>query len=140
MTSNAMPSKDSISSILINLKANDDVLLFILVANDGTLNRLGTGADNSRTDMTIRKTPTDLFAQLKPLITEEMLQLAGRRLRAPVIAGDICTLALGFRSATGETITEFIYGSESMGPPEDVARLVTTAVALTDPWYIETMS
>jgi hypothetical protein len=140
MTSNSMPSKESITAILISLKANDDMLLFILLADDGTLNRLGTGADATRKDMTIRKAPSNLFAQLKPLITDEVLQYTGRRLRAPVIAGETCTLALGFRSVAGETMMEFIYGAESMGPPEDITLLVTTAVEITEPWYIESTS
>jgi len=140
MPSNTVPSKDSITALLISLKVDDDMLLFILVADDGTLNRLGNGADASRKDMTIRKTPNNLFAQLKPLITEDLLQFAGRRLRAPVIVGETCTLALGFRSVAGEIMTEFIYGSESMGPPDDVAQLVTAAVEITDPWYVEAAS
>lgn len=127
--------RERITTLLIRLKAADQPLLFILLDQDGTLNRLGTGFDTSRNDLTICSVPEDLLARLRPLIDDELLRFADRRLRAAELAGQVCELALGFRWPGGETVIEFVFGTESMGPPEPVLRLVAAAMAATDPWY-----
>ncbi|HEU4324072.1 MAG TPA: hypothetical protein VFS21_13060 [Roseiflexaceae bacterium] len=127
----------SISALLIRLKADGQPLLLIQLDQYGTLHRMGTGFDTSRSDLAIRTTPVDLLAGLRPLIGAELLGFAGRRLRDPELAGQVCELALGFRWPGGETTMEFIFGTESQGPPEPALRLVAAALAATNPWYGE---
>ncbi|GAB4202054.1 MAG: hypothetical protein OHK0022_24770 [Roseiflexaceae bacterium] len=129
-------NRESITTLLVRLKTDEQPLLFILLDQDGTLNRLGTGFDTSRNDMVIRTTPEDLLARLRPLIDPALLRFSGR-LRAAELAGQTCELALGFRWPGGETTVEFVFGTESMGPPEAALRLVAAAMAVTDPWYTE---
>ncbi len=127
--------RDSISALLIRLKAGGLPLLLIQLDQYGTLHRMGTGFDTSRSDLAIRTTPVDLLAGLRPLLGAELLGFAGRRLRDPELAGQPCELALGLRWPGGETTMEFVFGTESKGPPEAALRLVAAAMAATDPWY-----
>lgn len=129
--------KDDVTAVMVNLKEGDDLLLFILLAADGTLNRMGNGADtSSHREMTIRRMQEPVFARIKPYITDEMLEHAGRQYQAPDMQGSVCSLKVGFRLPSGDTAIEFIYGSGSMGPPDDLKRLVLVAIDVTNPWYI----
>lgn len=127
---------DAVTAVMVNLKEGDDLLLFILLAADGTLNRMGNGADtSSHREMTIRRMREPVFARIKPSITNEMLAHAGRQYQAPDIVGSVCSLKVGFRLPSGDTAIEFIYGSQSLGPPDDLKRLVLATIDVTDPWY-----
>ena len=127
---------DSIDAIMMKLDVADPQVLFVILAEDGLVNRLGTGAaDNADNDLFIGRTDGPLFAQLRALVRPEWLELLGSY-EVPTKVGSVCTLTVLFRAAgDAEGGLRFVYGSHSVGPPPDIRRFVTEAVRLTDPWH-----
>ncbi len=135
-TPNAMVEFDK---ALVNLKVKDVNVLFILLAEDGTVNRLGDGsANNTDRTMFIGINREALFSQFMTRITPGMLQHQGAY-ELPNRKGDDCelTILLSYRENDKSAGFKFIYGSESSGPPREVADLVRYAAALTRPWHEE---
>lgn len=127
---------DSINAIMVKLDVAERQLLFIVLAADGLVNRVGTGAmNNSENDLFIGRTTDPLFATLREQVRPEWLEHFGAY-DIPGKVGSTCTLSLLFKTSEGqEGGIQFVYGSESQGPPSDICEFVTEAVRLTDPWY-----
>lgn len=126
---------ESIKAIMVTLDADQGRALFIVLTDDQSVNRLGTGAvNNDENDLFIGKTDDPLFLQLRAMVRPEWLQHFGRY-DIPSKVGSICKLTLLFKFAAEEGGIEFSYGSDSQGPPGDIVHFVTEAVRLTDPWY-----
>jgi hypothetical protein len=127
---------ESITATLIKLDIDGRQSLFVVLAADGLVNRLGTGSvDNSENDLFIGRTSEPLFSQLRARVQPQwMAQLGGYDV--PDKVGSACTLSVLFQGSNGEEGgLEFSYGSESQGPPAEICAFVTEAVRLTDPWY-----
>jgi hypothetical protein len=129
-------TRESIGAIMVKLDVEDRQALFIVLADDGLVNRLGTGAvDSDENDLFIGRTNEPLFAQLKALIRPQWLEHFGAY-DAPSKAGSTCTLSVLFKTTTGqEGGIRLVYSSESQGPPSDIREFVMEAARLTDPWY-----
>lgn len=134
------PAKVSkIKAFTISLKIDEQPSLFILLGEDGTINRMGTGTpENAERELFIGKTDPAIFQSVRSRLTKGMLHSLGQGYQMPNPRGPACKLTITFkfkeRSSKG---IAFFYGSESDGPPPDAAEFVTTAVAQTDPWYDE---
>jgi hypothetical protein len=127
---------ESINAIMVKLDIADRQALFIVLADDGLVNRLGTGAvNNTENDLFIGRTSEPLFAQLRAKVRPEWMDRFGSYDVASK-TGSTCKLSVLFEAAEGEGGgVSFVYGSESQGPPGDICQFVTEAVRLTDPWY-----
>jgi len=126
---------ESINAILVMLEIADRKALFILLADDGLVNRLGTGTvDNTENDLYIGHTSDPLFAQLRAQIRPMWMDHFGSY-DVPSKAGSVCTLSVLFNAPGEQGGVRIIYGSESQGPPDDIREFVEEAVRLTDPWY-----
>ncbi len=128
---------DDVSGIMITLEVDGSQILFILLAQDGTINRLGTGTeDNADNDMFIGVSDGAAFAQVRALagpIIDKWIGGYG----APNPEGKPCKLLVGFRTNDGrELMSHWEYGSESQGPHPDVAAIVVKAVEATEDWWL----
>lgn len=127
---------DSIQAIMVELDVDGSQSLFIVLANDGLVNRLGTGeVDNKERVLCIGRTRDPLFVQLREKVQPEWIehQVA---YDIPEKTGRTCTLMVLFKYVGGrEAGVKFRYGSESQGPPADICQFVAAAIRLTDPWY-----
>ena len=131
-----MPSSKEISAICITIEVEKESVLFILLTEDGTINRSGTGYEhNTENDLFIGITDKSLFFKLRELITDQMLTNMGGY-DVPDKKGKNCKLniALSFEGGHDNGFG-FIYGSESQGPPKDICEIVEKAINITDPWY-----
>jgi hypothetical protein len=126
-----------VTGISITLQVDGELFLFVLVASDGTTNRLGSGTfeDKNRGGLFIGQTEAAIFEAVRSQVTPEMLHISGgfehknRR-------GATCELGVSFKFKDGgESGFGFRYGSESEGPPPEVREFVTEAVRVTEPWY-----
>ncbi|QDV51757.1 hypothetical protein [Gimesia fumaroli] len=127
-----------VSSIFITMHVEEAQVLFILLAADGAVNRMGTGAeDNDEKQLFIAQSSPDMFEALKSKIQPETSQWEGGY-ADPEPNGKTCQLTVGFMNSDGEeSACKFQYGSESQGPPPDLCNLVMAAIEITDPWYEE---
>jgi hypothetical protein len=67
-----------IVAVLIFLKVRSEPVLGVLLANDGTINRMGTGSiDNSERSLFIGQTEAPLLPQLLAHLKDEMLDHTG---------------------------------------------------------------
>lgn len=127
-----------IKFVLIKLDVADKQVLFIILGEDGTINRQGDGsADCKDNDLYIGITKDNLFSKLKPFITEEMQPFIGNRYNEKEKEGRVCSLQVIFKGDNIETGTQFIYGELSSGPPEVVFELVVQACELTHGWHMK---
>jgi hypothetical protein len=110
--------------------------LFVLLAADGTVNRLGTGTvDNTERDLHIGLTQEPLFEQLRDMVQPAWMSFQGDY-DVQEKAGLPCALTILFACDAGqEAGWRFRYGSESDGPPGEICEFVAEAVRLTEPWY-----
>jgi hypothetical protein len=131
-----MQRVSDIAAINISLQVNGESALFILLAEDGTVNRLGTGsAQNQEHDMFIGVTGEPIFSSLLSELTDEMLAYTGSY-DIPDQHGAKCRLSIGLSFRDGsENGFGFAYGTDSQGPPREISRFVVSAVELTNPWY-----
>ena len=74
------------------------------------------------------------FAELMEAFEDEWLNMTGRY-EMPEISGDRCQLSIELSGEKSGTGIAFIYGTESMGPPEEIIHWVDLAVSSTDEWY-----
>jgi hypothetical protein len=132
-----MNDRNTIQGILVTLDIGGEPSLFIMLASDGTINRMGTGmVDNAERDLFIGKVGPGLFEQLRARVTPELLGWCGQRLADPQPQGAVCDLSIGFQQADGqERVTGWRYGSQSQGPPPEVCQFVRDAVEATDSWF-----
>ena len=127
---------DSVKGIMVTLDVDDRRVLFIVLTDDGLVNRQGTGSvGNVDNNLFIGLSDDPLFEQLRKQIQPEWMQLFGAY-GARSKVGSICTLSILFKADEGrEGGIRFVYGAESEGPPADISQFVTEAVRLTDPWH-----
>src|SRR6478672_8524504 len=94
-------TKDSIQVILVELRVDDECSLFVLLAEDGLVNRQGSGAvDNSERTLFIGRAKEPLFAQLRNKVQPEWMAHQGTY-DIPEKAGRTCTLTIFFRHGDG---------------------------------------
>ena len=131
-----MINQEDVTGLVITLKVDDDLSLLVLLAADGSINRLGTGTvNNTEKEMFIGVTDPKLFETIRPHINSDVIRWIGGR-ADPALKGKICELAIGlFLPNKEERTIYFKYGSESIGPPPEVSRLVLSAIEITNPWY-----
>jgi hypothetical protein len=131
-----MPKVSDIRAVTISLETGGKTALFILLAADGSINRMGTGAVNNKDkDLFIGVTKKTLFDQLMACLDDGMLKHTGGY-DVPERRGVTCKLSIGFSFTNGkEDGFGFRYGAESSGPPGEIAQFVMKAVELTDPWF-----
>ncbi len=134
--SSMMVEQEEIKGIYVILNVEGVPALLVLLALDGSINRMGTGAvDNTEMGMFIGVADPALFLKMRSQVTADLLQWIGAR-ADPQPKGKVCELTIGFMLANGkEQGIQFKYGSESLGPPPEVRRFVTAMVEARDPWY-----
>ncbi len=131
-----MPKVSDINVLSITLEFDGRRTLFILLAKNGSINRLGTGTiDNKDNDLFIGTTKDLLFEHATTYITDDMLQYMGSY-DIPSKKGLPCRLSIGLQFNNGEENGfDFKYASESEGPPDEISELLIAAVQITEPWY-----
>lgn len=132
-----MVKPEDVTGVAMSLKVDEELSLFALLAADGSINRLGTGTvDNTEKEMCIGViSDPKLFEKLRGQISPDLFKwIGGRADQSP--SGKICELTIWlFLPNKEERTFYFKYGSESIGPPPEVCRLVLAAIEVTNPWY-----
>jgi hypothetical protein len=125
-----------IAGVAITLLVRSEQVLFVLLASDGTVNRMGTGsAQCTERHLFIGRTSQPLLPSLLANLTDEMLRFTGGY-DVPNQQGDSCRLSIALKFTDGtEDGFGFAYGSRSQGPPTEISAFVRAAVSITDPWY-----
>ena len=125
-----------ITGIGMHLKVDDDLSLFGLLAADGSINRLGTGAlNNTEKEMFIGITDPKLFQSLRARITPDLLKWVGGRADQN-LRGKVCELQIHLMLANRTEQSIYLkYGSDSKRPPPEVSQFVTAFVEVTSLWY-----
>ena len=129
--------RDDVCGLTIILEIDDKRSLFILLGADGSINRLGSGTlDTTENDLFIGKTDPGTFQAVRAQLSTEAFQFLGGQFQLNDPAGASCKLTIAFQfNDNSSNRFVFLYGSESAGPPPEVADLVRAAVRQTDPWY-----
>jgi len=126
-----------VSGFSVALEVNGKNALFILLAADGSINRMGTGTlDNAEQELFIGITDNAVFETVRSLLTAEMWQYLGRTFQSPNPRGAPCKLTILVQCKDGTSNgCAFCYGADSQGPPKFVADFAIGAVRETDVWY-----
>lgn len=136
-----MLGKHLIDKILITLEVGDTTALFILLTRDGTVHRKGDG-NPAHTDLPLMMgiSHAGHFDALLMTIHESIFNFSGV-IRIPDPVGKECRLTMIFQ---GKNDTDYsfraIYGSESEGPPYELAEILINAVKITEGWYKEQLA
>ncbi len=127
-----------IDRIDIRWEVEQTPLLIMMLARSGALNRRGEGSEDPATFLMAMGTTEDpIFLDLISQLPEEWLAHTGRY-QLPDPQGKSVDLTITLTDGKGqETGFQFLYGSDSEGPPEDMIEFVELAMELTDPWYEE---
>ena len=130
-----MGLREKISEFIIRLEIGEDISLFLLMGNDGKINRMGTGeADHIEKKLFVGTIHPINFANFIDAISEQTLQSPGS-FRLDGRAGKPCVLLVMFKAGGENLRFEFAYRSESEGPPEEICEWVERALEITDEWY-----
>jgi len=130
-----MGIKEQVDAVVVSMEVAERPCLFVLLANDGTVNRMGTGtADNVEKALFVGPAPGALFKRFMSGVDEAIFENAGVY-KLPEPEGKLCKLELAFRRPGGPVGFEFHFGTEGQGPPPEISELVKLAIELTEPWY-----
>ncbi|HWB63686.1 MAG TPA: hypothetical protein VG603_09270 [Chitinophagales bacterium] len=124
--------------MLITLEVGDKTALFILLAKDGNIHRKGNG-NVSRTNLPLKAAISHQghFDALMMTISEDIFNFTGV-INKPGRVGTECRLSIIFLDKDDNDYPfRVIYGSESEGPPQELAAILINAVKITDGWYSE---
>lgn len=126
-----------IDALSITLDVNDKPSLYVMLAADGTINRMGSGTwENSGGGLFIGKIDPAVFEAARVQVSEAILGLVGQTFQHQNPRGAPCKLSLNFHFKDGSSNgLAFLYGSESEGVPKEVADYVTAVVRATASWY-----
>ena len=132
-----MANEKDITAIMVRLLVDGEQSLFIMLGDEGSITRAGTGTvDNRDRELFIGKTDPAIFQQLRQQIGPKLLGWFGQQLADPQPRGKICELTVMLKYANGEeSATAWRYGAESQGPPPEVVQFVIAAVNATNPWF-----
>jgi hypothetical protein len=130
--------RQEVAAIEIVLLAAGKPALLLLVAGDGSIQRMGDGSIPSGDPDGYRgHTEEPLFQRLHACIRDEWLQRPGAYV-AEELPGDEIVLTIRFLRAPEDGVgIQYRYGSESDGPPAEVRDFLETALDLTDSWYAD---
>jgi hypothetical protein len=131
------PGVDELNSCFIHIEYEGRPVLVVLLARDGSINRMGNGTVNPEVDDTwyIGKVEEPLFDQLMMVVPNDILEYAGAYDPADRRGIECkCTIMFGHEDGRA-TQFEISYGSESEGPPLELQTIIRRAVELTDPWW-----
>ena len=131
-----MTTLQDITQTLITLQVGDNQVLFIMLAEDGSINRKGDGSPDCKdNNLFIGVTKEKLFEQLKPLITDEMKEYIGKTYDIPDKKGRLCDFKILFNGPGIETGIQFLYGELSSGVPTPFRDFAIKAIELTEKWF-----
>ncbi len=134
-----VPTRKSseIDALSITLEIDKKTALYLMLAADGTINRMGSGTREDRGGhLLIGKIESEIFKEVRAQVNDAMLASLGQGFGHQNPRGALCRLSLTFQFKDGiSNGLGFEYGSESGGAPTDIAEYVTTAVRRTDAWY-----
>jgi len=125
-----------IGAVAITLKLGSERTLFVLLSSDGMVNRMGNGSTQpTDRDLYIGRTLEPLLPALLTHLTDDVLRLTGIYDDSDK-RGTPCRLSIALKFLDGaDDGFDFSYGSDSLGPPDDISSFVQAAVAITEPWY-----
>ena len=132
-----MAKVTEIKAISVSLEVAGEKTLFILLSDDGTINRMGNGELSypDRKNLYMGHTNEPLFSKLRNRLDDEILRYMGRY-DVPEKLGQICRFTIGLQFADGVSNGfEINYGSESKGPPQELVDFLHAAVEVTEPLY-----
>ncbi|MFK7968942.1 MAG: hypothetical protein AB8F95_01175 [Bacteroidia bacterium] len=126
---------DTISTISLKLEVAGKTELMVYVTRSGTINRLGGGDSDTPEAMCMGRTEDPIVEDWSSSLDDSLLEMTGRYTMPDAEKGKACYLELALEGEGLDTGFAFNYGSEGMGPPEEIINLVDLLATLTDPWY-----
>ncbi|MEM6264831.1 MAG: hypothetical protein AAGI38_20125 [Bacteroidota bacterium] len=125
-----------IERIHIRLQVESETVLSLMVAKSGAVNRMGDGSGAAKLKrFFMGSMPAPDWNLVTDILTQDLMDQTGRY-EMPDITGERCELEIELTSdKETETGFAFTYGTESIGPPEEIILLVDQAMSLTDDWY-----
>ncbi len=132
-----MALPETVKAIMLELSIAGQQVLYLMLSADGVIHRLGTGSEGCQErTLFIGQVPPDLFSALSARVDTGVMQWRGRY-TAPSQQGKECVLTVALRFLDEEEhVSEWVYGSQSQGPPPPIAQFVLSAVEATHPWYV----
>jgi hypothetical protein len=122
---------DKITKTLITLEVAGNQVLFIVLDEDGSINRKGDGSPDCKdNDLFIGITKDKLFDQLRPLVSKEMEEFLDKTYDIPDKKGRPCDFKILFGGPGIETGVQFLYGEFSQGIPTPFRNFTIKAVEL----------
>ena len=136
-----MLTKAEIENVHISLVVNEEQVLALRISKNGALNRMGDGSDDPKMRlMFMKRIEEPLFDRLMEILSVDLLSMVGRY-TFPDPKGDLTQLLITLEGDNDtETGFEFVYGSDSEGPPEEIIDFVEYAVELSDPYWEDFLS
>jgi len=127
--------------VSIEIKVQNETVLFILIHGDGTINRKGDGSQNPDRPFAMGMTDTaEMFEKLNPFISGDLETYLNKVFDDSDKKGKECILEIRLGMGSKSTGCRFIYGAESMGPPNSISDFVIKALDVTDSWYQNAVS
>lgn len=125
---------EKLNSVSLKLEVDGETELMIFLSKSGTINRLGGEEEGAKRNkrMQMGRTEEPLFETWLEGMEPSMLDMAGRYTLPDHDKGQKCYLELALSGDEVDTGFAFEYGSEGMGPPEEILELVNRLVAVTD--------
>jgi hypothetical protein len=134
-----MAKQNNLVGILVTFFIEEEQFLFIMLSDDGGINRMGTGLPAVlENDLFIGKTSLSAFESLRKQVNPKLLKWFNVHYADPALKGKRCKLTLGLKQKDGtELMSVWEYGSESQGPPSEIANFAVKVIEITNPWYEE---
>ncbi|MEO0898323.1 MAG: hypothetical protein AAFY71_18060 [Bacteroidota bacterium] len=128
-----MINKEEIDRIYLQWLIEEENLITMMFSRSGSINRRGDG-ENLGGRPAMGRVEEPLFQQLLEALPLDWFQNTGRY-TLPDPKGKMAKLTLAFEGEKLDTGFEFMYGTQSDGPPEDMVEYIEFAMELSEEWY-----
>jgi len=126
-----------LSEISVMVDAGGAHPFSIVLSADGTIRRRRDGVEGEAAlDTIIGMAQTELFEQVRSMITPQLLQWCRPLRPRPALCGQLRELEVRLKHADGhEVMSHWQHGGDSSGPPSQVIEFAAATVEATNRWY-----
>jgi hypothetical protein len=131
---------ESVRAIHITHEIDGQQVLFLLLASDGLVNRMGNSSPNNRDFNLYIGRADGLFDRLRGQIQPDWIDRQGLY-EHKTFVGAITTLTVALHGEGEKVVSfRFRYSEDARGPLPPLVPFVDFAIRLTDPWYMQQKS
>lgn len=132
----AKSSAGQFAAMTLEVEISNKNCLAILLANDGTINRSGSGiVDTTDKNFFMGRTEDKPFDKLMATVSDDLLSFCEKTPPKCDTLKQTYKVKASFSGSSGDTGFEYCINGTANDLPAPIKEYITHAIDITDPWY-----